>query len=70
MENDFDLENRENFKINPEVWLHTLLAIAGDKDRKAEIVERVARKTGFTPEKVSLIITTTITVLINQTRAN
>lgn len=70
MENDFDLENRENFKINPEVWLHTLLAIAGDKDRKAEVVQRVAQKTGFTPEKVKLIIATTISVLINQTRAN
>jgi hypothetical protein len=70
MENDFDLENRENFKINPEVWLHTLLAITGDKDRKAEVVQKVARKTGFTPEKVNLIIATTISVLINQTRAN
>jgi hypothetical protein len=70
MENDFDLEDRESFRINPEVWLHTLLAIAGDKDRKAEIVQRVAQKTGFTPEKVNLIITTTIGVLINQTRAN
>lgn len=70
MENEFDLENREKFKINPEVWLHTLLAIVGDKDRKAEVVERVARKTGFPPEKVNLIIVTTIGVLINQTRAN
>ena len=70
MENDFDLENRENFKINPEVWLHTLLAIVGDKDKKAEVVQRVAQKTGFTPEKVNVIIATTISVLISQTRAN
>lgn len=70
MENEFDLENRENSKINPEVWLHTLLAIVGDKDRKAEVVQRVAHTTGFTPEKVNLIIGTTISVLINQTRAN
>lgn len=73
MENDFDLENlqnTENFKINPEVWLHTLLAIVGDKDRKAEVVQRVAQKTGFPPEKVNLIIVTTIGALINQTRAN
>lgn len=70
MENDFDLENVENFKINPEVWLHTLLAIVGDKDRKAEVMQRIAQKTGFTPEKVNVIITTTISVLISQTRAN
>lgn len=70
MENDFDLENRENFKIHPETWLHTLLAIVGDKEKKAEVVQRVAQKTGFLPEKVEVILTTTIGVLINQTRAN
>jgi hypothetical protein len=70
MENDFDLENIESFKINPDVWLHTLLAIVGDKDRKAAVIERVSQKTGFSPEKVQVIIATTISVLINQTRAN
>lgn len=70
MENDFDLEDRENFKINPEVWLHTLLAIAGDKDKKEEVVQKISRKTGLLPEKVEVIIATTIGVLINQTRAN
>ena len=70
MENDFDLEDRERFKINPETWLHTLLAIVGDKDKKTEVVGRVAQTTGFTPEKVEVILATTISVLINQTRAN
>ena len=72
MENDFDfgLEDRENFKINPEVWLHTLLAIAGDKEKKAEAVRQMVEKTGFSPAEVQLIITTTIGILINQTRAN
>ena len=72
MENDFDfgLEDRENFKINPEVWLHTLLAIAGDKEKKAEAIRQMVEKTGFSPAEVQLIITTTIGILINQTRAN
>jgi hypothetical protein len=72
MENDFDfgLEDRENFKINPEVWLHTLLAIAGDKEKKAEAVRQMVEKTGFSPAEVQLIFTTTISILINQTRAN
>ena len=72
MENDFDfgLEDRENFKINPEVWLHTLLAIAGDKEKKAEAVRQMVEKTGFSPAEVQLVITTTIGILINQTRAN
>jgi hypothetical protein len=72
MENefDFDLEDRENFRINPEVWLHTLLAITGDKEKKAEVVRQITQKTGFSSEQVELIITTTIGILANQTRAN
>ena len=72
MENDFDfdLENRENFKINPEVWLHTLLAIIGDKEKKAEAVRQVMKKTGYSPRQVEVILSTTIRVLLNQTRAN
>lgn len=72
MENDFDfdLENRENFKINPEVWLHTLVAIAGDKEKREETIREIAQKTGFSSEEVKIIMRTTIGVLINQTRAN
>jgi hypothetical protein len=72
MENDFDfdLEDRENFKINPEVWLHTLLAIAGDKEKREEAVRQIVQKTGFSPEEVQRIFRTTIAILINQTRAN
>jgi hypothetical protein len=72
MENDFDfdLEDRENFKINPEVWLHTLLAIVGDKEKKQQVMQRIAHKSGFSLEQVELIIRTTISTLINQTRAN
>ena len=72
MENefDFDLEDRENFKINPEVWLHTLLAIIGDREKKAEMVRQITQRTGYSAEQVDLIVTTAIGILINQTRAN
>ena len=70
MENDFGLENREKFKINPHVWLHTLLAIAGDKDKKREVVLTIAEKTGVPPEKAEMILTTTIRLLLNETRLN
>jgi hypothetical protein len=72
MENDFDfdLEDRENFKINPELWLRTLLAITGDTEKKENVIQRIMQKSGFSHEKVELIIRTTIGILINQTRAN
>jgi hypothetical protein len=72
MENDFDfgLEDRENFRINPEVWLNTLLAIVGDKEKREGVVQRIMQTSGFSHEKVELIIRTTIGILINQTRSN
>ena len=70
MTNDYDLEDVDNFRINPQVWLRTLLAITGDKEKKAEVVQQIAQKTDFSPEKVELIIATTIKILINETRLN
>jgi hypothetical protein len=70
MENDFDLQNLENFRINPTVWLHTLLAIAGDKDQKEKVIHIIAQKTGFPPEKIEMLMSIAISELINQTRTN
>jgi hypothetical protein len=70
MREEYNLDNLENFKINPHVWLRTLLAIAGDKDRKAEAVQIISEQTGFPPEKVEVILATTISVLMNDTRSN
>lgn len=70
MQNEFELNDIENFKINPHVWLRTLLAIAGDKERKAEAIQIISEQTGFPPDKVDVILATTISVLLNDTRAN
>ena len=70
MQDEFELNDLENFKINPQVWLRTLLAIAGDKDRKAEAIRIISEQTGFPPDKVEVILATTISVLLNDTRAN
>ncbi len=65
----FDLQNREDFKINPHVWLRTLLAIAGDKEKKEEVAQRVAQETGWPLEKVEALMSTTIKILMNQTHS-
>ncbi len=70
MQNDYDLQNVENFKINPHVWLQTLLAIAGDKEKKKEVVQTIAQQSGFSPAKVEMILASTINILINDTRSN
>lgn len=70
MENNFHLEDMEGFRINPQVWLQTLLAIAGDREKRGEVVERIACETGWPPEKVEVLISTTIKLLMDQTRSN
>ncbi len=70
MENNFNLEHKEDFRINPQVWLQTLLAIAGDKEKKQEVVQFVARETGVPPESVEMIMASTINILMNETHSN
>lgn len=70
MQNEYDLQNIENFKINPQVWLQTLLAIAGDKEKKAQVIRTIAEQSDLSPEQVETIFATTIKILINDTRAN
>jgi hypothetical protein len=70
MTNLYGFEDREEFRINPEVWLRTLLAIVGDKEKKWAAVQQVAQTTGVPLEDVEVILRTTITILLNQTRSN
>jgi hypothetical protein len=70
MQNENNLQNVENFKINPQVWLQTLLAIAGDKEKKREVVETISQQSGFSTEKVEMIMAAAIKILITDTRSN
>ena len=70
MENNFNFEHKEDFRINPQVWLQTLLAIVGDKEKKQEVVQYVARETGVPPESVEMIIVSTINILMNENHSN
>jgi len=60
----------DDTEIDPEVWLQALLAMTGDKDRRDELVRKIAEKTGQTPEKVELIISATINYMANKSRSN
>ena len=70
MRNEFDLQNAEGFRINPQVWLQTLLAIAGDRATKQAVIETIAEQTDLPTGQVEFIFATTIKVLLNDTRAN
>ena len=70
MQNEYDLQNLEGFKINPHVWLQTLLAIAGDKDKKEEVIEMVAEQSGLPLETVEVIFGSAIKALLQETRSN
>lgn len=70
MQNEYDLQNMQDFRINPHVWLQTLLAIAGDKDKKHEVIELVAEQSGLSLELVEVIFGSAIKALLNDTRSN
>ena len=70
MQNDHDLQNVEDFKINPHIWLQTLLAIAGDKNKKKEVIQEVSQQSGIPPQTVEILIAKAINVLIQDTRSN
>jgi hypothetical protein len=60
----------EDLEIIPEVWLQALLAISGDKERRADLIQKVSEHTGFPPEKVELIMSALLSTLSNMSRSN
>jgi hypothetical protein len=70
MQNEYDLQDLQGFKINPHVWLQTLLAIAGDKEKKEEVIGLVAEQSGLPIETVEVIFGSAIKALLNETRSN
>jgi len=70
MQNKYDLKNMEGFKIDPHTWLQTLLAIAGDREKKEEVIQIVADQSGVSAEQVEELIGATIRILITDTRSN
>ncbi len=70
MNNEYDMQGVENFKINPHDWLQGLLAIAGDKDKKAEVIQIVAEQSGLPLYEVEAIFGCAIKVLVQETHSN
>jgi hypothetical protein len=70
MRNEFDLQNAQGFRIDPQVWLQTLLAIAGDNATKEEVIKTIAEQVDLPIEQVEMIFAKTIKVLLNDTRSN
>jgi len=70
MKNEYDMQDIENFKINPHVWLQTLLAIAGDTAKKREVIQIVAQQSELPLEEVETIFSCAIKVLVQDIRSN
>lgn len=60
----------DNVEIDAESLLQALLAVTGDKEKRAEVIRKISEKTGQTPEKVELIISATLNYLAGRTRSN
>lgn len=60
----------DDVEIDAESLLQALLAVTGDKEKRAEVIRKISEKTGQTPEKVELIISATLNYLAGRTRSN
>ena len=60
----------DDTEIDPEVWLQALLAMTGDRERRAELIRRISEKTGQIPEHVEMIIDASIQYLAKKSRSN
>lgn len=69
MQNEEEPGN-EDFEIDPDVWLRATLAMMGDRERRTEMIGKICEKTGQTPEKVELIISSLIKFLAEESRSN
>jgi len=65
-----DNDWNDETEIDTEVWLRTLLAISGDKERKAELIWKISEKTGQSPEQIEVILSATLTYLAGVSRSN
>lgn len=69
MQNEEEPGN-EDFEIDPDVWLRATLTMMGDRERRTEMIGKICEKTGQTPEKVELIISSLIKFLAEESRSN
>lgn len=60
----------DDVEIDAESLLQALLAVTGDKEKRAEVIRKISEKTGQTPEKVELIISATLNYMAGRTRSN
>ncbi len=70
MEDDEAMEDGDDFMIDPELWLQGALMIASDKKSMEKVVQRIAAKTGLTPEKVEVVINAAIEYMMKKARSN
>ena len=64
------MEGDSGHKINPEEWLYYLVQINGNEKLRNEIFGELAHKTGFSMEKVEVIMKSLMETLLNISRSN
>ena len=69
MEENTDTDD-DNEEIDVELWLTSLLAMTSDQEKKQNLVEKVAKNTGVTPEHVEISLNALIKILMEKSRSN
>ena len=69
---DLEMGNGDgNLALTPEVWLQALLTINADKERRDQMIDDLAMKSGIARERVEAVLKALLKALMEQTgRAN
>ena len=66
MNDDEPLSDENEFGIDPEQLLQSLLSLSGDDELRLDVVEKLAQRMGLPPEKAELLMKATIEYLKNK----
>jgi len=64
------MEKESDIEIDPEIWLHILLAVNADEKKRRDFYEQIASHSNLTLEKVELSMDALLKVLLKMTRSN
>lgn len=65
-----NMEEERDIQIDPELWLHFLLALKSDKNKWRELQEQVGGYSGLNLEKVEHVLDSLLEILLKKVRSN
>lgn len=70
MKDENPKQDKGDIEIDVDQWLFVIMAMTRDKESKEELIQKMCKQTGFSPEKVEKIIAALLQTLSERSRTN